>query len=551
MHAVAELVLGPLLRYVGESEATIWVETDASCEVEVLDHRARTWRVGEHHYALVQLSGLEPGRVYPYELRLDGRMVWPRPASALPPSAIRTLHRGRALRIAFGSCRVSVPHEPPYTLSKDADERGRGSDALLGLVERMLDQPVSEWPDLVLLLGDQVYADEVSPGAREFIRARRDTDVPPGEEVADFEEYVRLYWDAWRTPEIRWLLSTVSSAMVWDDHDVHDDWNTSQAWVEDMRERPWWEERIAGAYMSYWVYQHLGNLSPGALAEDELFARVLGTDGDAGPVLHDFAMRAERRSAGARWSYHRDLGASRLVVLDSRAGRVLEEGGRSMVDEAEWRWIEGCATGGVDHLLLATTVPFLLAPGMHHLEAWNERVCRGAWGRAAARIGERMRQALDLEHWAAFEHSFRRLTNLVESVGAGRRGDAPASIVALSGDVHHAYLAEVAFRREAGVRSAVYQATCSPLRNPLDSRERRLMRFAASRAAHVLAHGLARLAGLEDPTIRWRLTGRPTFDNQLALLDLDGPRARLRIQRAEATEGEPPRLEVAMDRRLA
>ena len=45
---------------------------------------------------------------------------------------------------------------------------------------------------------------------------------------------------------------------------------------------------------------------------------------------------------------------------------------------------------------------------------------------------------------------------------------APASIVTLSGDVHHAYLFEVAFPRGSGARSAVWQAVCSPYRNPLD-----------------------------------------------------------------------------------
>ena len=47
------LVLGPLLRYVAETEATIWVETDRDCEVEILGHQARTFEVAGHHYALV------------------------------------------------------------------------------------------------------------------------------------------------------------------------------------------------------------------------------------------------------------------------------------------------------------------------------------------------------------------------------------------------------------------------------------------------------------------------------------------------------------------
>ena len=77
---------------------------------------------------------------------------------------------------------------------------------------------------------------------------------------------------------------------------------------------------------------------------------------------------------------------------------------------------------------------------MHHLEAWNEGVCGGAWGGPAAKLGEKIRQELDLEHWAAFNESFERLAEIQRSVGAGERGEAPASIVTLSGDVHHAYL---------------------------------------------------------------------------------------------------------------
>ena len=40
------LVLGPLLRYTGTTSATVWVETSAPCEVEVLGQRARTFTVG-------------------------------------------------------------------------------------------------------------------------------------------------------------------------------------------------------------------------------------------------------------------------------------------------------------------------------------------------------------------------------------------------------------------------------------------------------------------------------------------------------------------------
>ena len=63
---MASLVLGPLLRYIGETEATVWVETDGPCEVEVLGRKEQTFRVEAHHYALICLDGLEPGTSYEY-----------------------------------------------------------------------------------------------------------------------------------------------------------------------------------------------------------------------------------------------------------------------------------------------------------------------------------------------------------------------------------------------------------------------------------------------------------------------------------------------------
>src|SRR3712207_7932529 len=43
------------------SSATVWVETDAPCEVTVLGCSTRTVTVAGHHYALVVCDGLAPG----------------------------------------------------------------------------------------------------------------------------------------------------------------------------------------------------------------------------------------------------------------------------------------------------------------------------------------------------------------------------------------------------------------------------------------------------------------------------------------------------------
>ncbi len=550
MQAMAHLVLGPLLRYVGENEATVWVETDAPCEVEVLGRGARTFSVGSHHYALVCIDGLEAGSTTGYDVKVDGERHWPPPNDPYPEPLIRTLDPSATIRLTFGSCRVAAPYHHPYAKRKDDDPSGREVDALYALALRMREEPSERWPHVIVMLGDQVYADETSPGTQDFIRSRRDTSEPPGMQVSDFEEYSRLYYDSWQVPAIRWLLSTVSSAMIFDDHDVHDDWNTSAAWVEEYRRKPWWNERIVGAFSSYWLYQHLGNLSPRELAADEVYCAVRDAQ-DGKPVLDEFSHRADRETAGARWSFCRDLGRSKLVMMDSRAGRVLKDGERCMVDDAEWRWIEEHAKGDFDHLLLGTSLPFLLGRGMHYLEAWNEAVCDGAWGSGAARLGEKVRQAIDLEHWPAFGESFERLAGLIEAVGAGHHGEAPASIVVLSGDVHHAYLAEVGFKRGGGVTSSVYQAVCSPFRNPLDRHEQMAIRFAASKTGEALGRALARSARAPDPPIRWRFTNKPFFNNQVATLELDGRRARLSIDKATVGDEHEPTLECVLERDLA
>jgi hypothetical protein len=548
---MAELLLGPVLRHVGTEDATVWVETDRACEVEILGRSSPTFEVEGHHFAIVPIEGLEPGTETPYSVALDGRVRWPEAGSSLPQSAIRTFQPGDPIRICFGSCRVALPHEPPYSLPKDEHEQGLEQDALYALALRMLRQPTGRWPHLLLMLGDQVYVDEGSPRVREWIRSRRDVSEPPGEEVATFDEYAALYHESWGDPLIRWLFSTVSTAMVIDDHDMHDDWNISREWVEEMDQHEWWRQRVECGLVSYWIYQHIGNLSPEHLERNPQYIEARSSR-DAGPMLREFAREVARGHQGTRWSFVRQLDGARLIVLDDRTGRVLDPGRRAILDEEEWQWLVEHADGDHEHLLIATSDPYLLAPGLHHLEAWSEALCDGAWGARASVVGERLRRALDLDHWGAFQRSFHGLTELLREVGSGGRGGPPASIGVLSGDVHHAYLAEVAFPRAAQVGSAVYQAVCSPFRNALDSHEERMVRAGLSRPFELATKLMSRAIGARQPEIRWRFAEGPFFDNQVATLELDGRASTLRLERTvRDPQGRDVRLEPSFARSLS
>lgn len=520
-----------MLRGGSPRHATVWMETAGPGRVDVLGRETRTFCVEGHHFALVEVRDLAHGVHQRYDVKLDGEQVWPPPDDELPAPAIRTWEPGTPFRLVLGSCRQAAPHGAGGHRPPRADADGLGADALQALARELLrgDRP---WPHALLLAGDQVYADEPDPATIEALEQRRGGPPRPGwPQIASFEEYTWLYQEAWSDPLVRWLMSCVPTSMVFDDHDVIDDWNISERWRRRIEHEPWWPGRIHGGLMSYWLYQHLGNAAWHEREDDRLLAAVRAA-GDGGPLLRDFARRADAGTPGGvghRWSYRTDLGPVRLLVVDSRNGRVLEEGRRSMLDEAEWSWLEANVGGDVDHLLVATSVPWLLPRPIHDLEAWNEQVAGGAWGRRAARAGERWRQRIDLEHWAAFGRSFHALADLLARTAAGERGRPPATALVLSGDVHFGYVAEPRIPGETRIR----QVVSSPMRQAVESAERRAQRLAMTAPLALLARLLTATTPRARTDLRWSVTDGPWFDNHLFELTFDGRDVRLDVERAE------------------
>jgi hypothetical protein len=215
-----------------------------------------------------------------------------------------------------------------------------------------------------------------------------------------------------------------------------------------------------------------------------------------------------------------------------------------MLSDSEFAWIEERLEGDYDHLLVGTSVPWLLAPAMYTIEAWNERMA-GHPNPRRARVGEKFRVASDLEHWPAFHRSFEKLGRLLADVGSGRRGSGrpPATISVLSGDVHHSFIAKADYGRwrEAGdVRSAVYQLTCSPLHNWVPG----VMNLAFRATWHpAVEHGirivLSKLARVPIPPLRWRRVDRIVFGNAIATLVLEGRAARVVFESSTRDDDEP------------
>ena len=136
---------------------------------------------------------------------------------------------------------------------------------------------------------------------------RRNIDEPPGTELKDYEEYAHLYRLAWIDPANRWLLSTLPSAMIFDDHDIRDDWNTSQQWQE-MQATPWWHQPDRGPDSARTGSTSTAATSPQRSADDEIWQahrrhqRAGRTSLDLSDVLDAFAERADEKPETYRWS---------------------------------------------------------------------------------------------------------------------------------------------------------------------------------------------------------------------------------------------------------
>ena len=163
---------------------------------------------------------------------------------------------------------------PPYTLTKDEDpEHGREIDALWAMAVRMREQGAEEWPDLLLMLGDQVYADEDAPKTRAFIRERRGTDGAARRGGGGLRGV--------HAPLLRELgrgddpMAPLHSA---ERDDLRRPRHPRRLEHLDLAARgdaseAWWHRRITGGLVGYWVYQHLGNLSPEAVRRRGLLER--------------------------------------------------------------------------------------------------------------------------------------------------------------------------------------------------------------------------------------------------------------------------------------
>jgi hypothetical protein len=285
----------------------------------------------------------------------------------------------------------------------------------------------------------QIYRLE-GPPAREFhieYPAAGDTE---GVHAADFAEYAALYQQAWNVPGARRVLAHLSSYMLFDDHDVTDDWNADAVWLKIVHSnkdpRRFWTDTVTDALCAYWIYQGWGNLAPEQWARDprvEILERSRKSGRDALPELRRLvASRAVDTTApGADasgkldWNFTVPAGDIPFLAIDLRT----DLSGRGVLSKARHDWLEQALAGSRSPVaFVVLPVPYLMPDPM--LFAFRNPAFVGFL--AGARSTAAFKRSSDIEHPAGLP-VWDQIKGILSRLQQTSR---LKTVVFLAGDIH-------------------------------------------------------------------------------------------------------------------
>ena len=81
-------------------------------------------------------------------------------------------------------------------------------------------------------------------------------------------------------------------------------------------------------------------------------------------------------------------------------------------------------------------------------------------------------------------------------------------------------------------------------------REKRAMLLGNSRFGGIAARALARMAGVKPSPLDWRIVHEPTYDNQVASLELRPDVARIKVETTVGSDWRDPDLSTVFEQDL-
>lgn len=240
----------------------------------------------------------------------------------------------------------------------------------------------------------------------------------------------------------RRVMAHLPCAMIFDDHDVTDDWNLTAAWEQTAYGNPFSKRIIGNALVAYLVCQGWGNAP-------EQFSNALMAQAQqamAAPGCETHKHLIEELIRFPHWHYSWDTEPV-LIVLDTRTHRWRSEKSFDKPSGLmDWEAITDLQSQLLGHNAVVMVSP---APifGVKLIEAIQ---------RVVTALGYPL--LVDAENWMAHAGSAHALMNLF------RHPRTPDNFVILSGDVHYSFVYDIELRDHVGGPD-IWQITSSGVKN--------------------------------------------------------------------------------------
>jgi len=265
--------------------------------------------------------------------------------------------------------------------------------------------------------------------------------LPPKYHAIFDKEHEALNGFVKQLPQVRRALAHIPTYMIFDDHDVTDDWNLTRGWEQEVYGNPLSKRMIGNALIGYLLCQGWGN-APKKVAP--LIAKVQESMGESGLNSHDEII--DDLLDFDQWHYRLDT-TPPIEVLDTRTQRWRSESNMNK-PSGLMDWEALCdfqhSIIGKESVIVVSAAPIY---GVKVIEAIQKVFT--FFGKALT---------VDAENWMAHKGTANVILNIF------RHYKTPPDFIILSGDVHYSFVYDVRlrFRRNS---PHITQFTCSGLKN--------------------------------------------------------------------------------------
>jgi len=280
-----------------------------------------------------------------------------------------------------------------------------------------------------------------SPELWKFVSLNK-VDIPASHRDLYAQELKEVETFAAGMVKIRRMLAHMPTYMIFDDHDVTDDWNLTRGWEEVAYENPFSKRIIGNTLIAYFLFQAWGN-NPEQFNGDFL-DHVHGCYENPGDKqqdnLIDYLLDYER------WNYCLPT-SPKVVVLDTRTKRWWSESSLSKPSGLmDWEALSDLQQElmGQSSVLLVSPAPIF---GVKLIEVVQ---------RFITFLGHPL--VVDAENWMAHPGSANVILNIF------RHRKTPKNFVILSGDVHYHFAYDISLKYRDNSPN-IWQITCSGFKN--------------------------------------------------------------------------------------